>query len=165
MGMKGTTISITGGFKMKRYLVVMTMVLVLGFAGAAFAHGQGYGDHMGQGNGNQGYGNHMGQGYGNHMGQGNGNQGYGNHMGQGYGNHMRSDYSDSKEVQEFLDKTAELRREFNEKRFDFREAKRAGDDKTADKLAKQLDELQEKLYKEAPKERSYSQSGNGRGCW
>lgn len=123
---------------MKKTLAVLTVFAVLGFAAIALAHGPGggYGGHMG------------GYGYGGGMG------GYG-HM-YGYGS------ANDSESKEFLEKTAGLRKELNAKRFDYEEAVRAGDEKKAEKIAKELDELSEKLYKEAP--RSLSR-GYGRGCW
>ena len=81
--------------------------------------------------------------------------GYGdNHMGYGYD-------------KEFLDKTADLRKEFHEKRFEYMEAYRAGDEKKAKKLAKELDELSEKLHDAAPEGTFNDRGGNGRyrNCW
>jgi len=127
---------------MKKALVALTVIAVLGFAAIALAHGPGggYGGHMrgyGYGGGMMGYGSD-----------------YGTHMGYGPG------YSD--ESKEFLEKTADLRKELNTKRFEYSEALRIGDEKKAEKLAKELDELSEKIYKESP--RSVSR-GYGRGCW
>ena len=52
---------------MKKVLAVLTVVTVLSIGVIAFAHGSGYGGHMGYGDGN-----HMGSGYGDHMGYGDG---------------------------------------------------------------------------------------------
>jgi hypothetical protein len=129
-----------GAVKMKKTIVALTVIAVLGFAGMALAHGSGYG-----------YGGHM-MGYGGgHMGYG---SGYGGHMGYGPG------YSD--ESKEFLEKTADLRKKMHSKRFEYSEALRAGDEKKAEKLARELDELGEKIHKDAP--RSFKR-GYGRGCW
>jgi len=120
---------------MKKTLVALTIVAVLGFAAMAMAHGPG-----------GGYGGHMGYGYGGGM------------MGNGYGGgHMDYGYANDTETKAFLEKTADLRRELNTKRFDYEEAVRAGDEKKAEKLARELDELSAKLYKEAP-------ASYGRGC-
>ena len=131
---------------MKKMLVALTIVAVLGLAGMAFAHGGG------------------GYGYEGHM-MGGGHMGYGM-MGGGYGGgHMMErgpGYGYDKETKEFLDKTADLRKELHEKRFEYMEAWRADDEKKAEKLAKELDELAEKLYAEAPKGRY---SGNSGHCW
>jgi hypothetical protein len=127
---------------MKKTLAIFTVVAVLALGTLAFAHG---GGGFGWGGG------HMGPGM----------MGYGGHMtgwGPGYGN--------TGETREFLDKTADLRREFHEKRFEYSEALRSGDDKKAEKIAKELDELSEKLYSKAPKDR-YTSRGKGWGgrCW
>jgi len=123
---------------MKKTVVALMIIAVLGFASVALAHGPG-----GYGGGMMGYGNHMGYG-----------GGYGNHMGYGPG------YSD--ESKEFLEKTADLRKELNTKRFEYSEAIRTGDEKKAEKLAKELDELSEKIYKDAPRTAA---GAYGRGCW
>lgn len=125
---------------MKRVLAVFVAVAVLSIGAIAFAHGGGYGGHMmgyGGGPGMMGYGG----GYGNHMGHGGGP----GMMGYGPG------YGSDKETKEFLEKTTDLRKELHDMRFEYMEAWRAGDEKKAEKLAKELDELSEKLYASAPK--------------
>ncbi len=115
---------------MKKTLAALTIVAVLSFGALAFAHGGGYGGGM--------------------MGGGNG---YGM-MGGGYGNHMQGrgdSYGDTKESGEFMEKTADLRREMSKLRFEFEEAYRAGDEKTAEKLYKSMEELAEKIHDMAPK--------------
>jgi len=85
-------------------------------------------------------------------------------MGPGYGNHMGYGPGYSDESKAFLEKTADLRKELNTKRFEYGEALRAGDEKKAEKLARELDELREKIYKEAP---ATARGGGfyGRGCY
>jgi hypothetical protein len=97
------------------------------------------------------------------------------HGGFGWGGHMTGwgpgYYGHTGEDSEFLDKTAGLRKELNQKRFDYYEALRAGDEKKAEKIAKELDELSEKLYAKAPRGRSFARGGYGYGygsgphCW
>ncbi len=115
---------------MKKMLVGLMIAALLGLAGMAFAHGGG------------------GYGYGGHM-MGNGHMGYGMMGNGGYGSgHMMerdSGYGYDKETKEFLDKTANLRKELHEKRFEYMEAWRDDDEKKAEKLAKELDELAEEV--------------------
>ncbi len=132
---------------MKKLLVGLTVAAVLGLSALAFAHGgggYGYEGHM-MGSGHMGYGM-----------MGNGGYGSDHMMGRGPG------YGYDKETKEFLDKTADLRKELHEKRFEYMEAWRADDEKKAEKLAKELDELTEKLYAEAP-EGSFNR--NSVHCW
>ena len=137
---------------MKKTLAALTIVAVLSFGALAFAHGGGYGGGM------------MGGGYGGGM-IGGGN-GYGM-MGGGNGNHMQgrgNGYGDTKETREFMEKTADLRREMSKLRFEFEEAYRAGDEKTAEKLYKSMEELAEKIHDKAPKGNFFSR-GLGRHMW
>lgn len=122
---------------MKKTLTILTAVAVLGFATLAFAHGGGFGWGGGHMMGYGGYGGHM--------------------MGWGPGN------DSTKDTSEYLDKTSDLRREFNEKRFDYMEALRSGDEEKSEKIAKELDEISKTLYKDAPKDRTYARGGYG--CW
>jgi hypothetical protein len=138
---------------MKRTLAVLAVVAVLGFGAVAFAHGgPGYGGHMGYGPG--GYGPGMmgyGPGWGGHMGPGPG--GYGRGMmgnGPGYGKDPK-----------FLEETADLRREIHTKRFEYAEALRTGDEKTAETLAGELEELTGKLREAAPRSRGFARGY----CW
>ncbi len=69
---------------MKKGLIALAVIAVVGLGGVAFAHDQGYRGHGGQmmGPGYGGYGGHMmGPGYGGHM-MGPGYEGYGGHGGQ-----------------------------------------------------------------------------------
>jgi hypothetical protein len=135
---------------MKRIFAVIAVVAVLSFGALAFAHsGGGYGTH---GPGMMGYGGD---------GHGPGFMGYGGNN-RGHMMDRDTEYGYDKETKEFLDKTTKLRKELHEKRFDYMEAERAGDEKKAQKLTKELDELAEKLYAEAPKSRSNAGYGN---CW
>jgi hypothetical protein len=129
---------------MKKVLAILTVVTVLSIGAIAFAHGSGYGGHMGYR-----YGNHMGS-------------GYGGHMGYGDGGHMmgRTGSYDQK----FLDETADERKELHQKKFEYMEAVRdpKTDEKTVTKLEKEITGLQEKLYAKAPR----TARGVGYGpCW
>ena len=119
---------------MKKVLAILTVVTVLSIGAIAFAHGPGYGGHMGYG-----YGGHM-------MGPG-----YGDHMGYGDGGHMmgRTGGYDQK----FLDETIDLRKELHTKKFEYMEAVRdpRTDEKTVTELEKEITGLQEKLYAKAPR--------------
>ena len=66
--------------------------------------------------------------------------------------------------QKFLDETAGLRKELNEKKGDYFEAIRHPntDPETVAKLEQELGELQDKLYAKA---RQGSDRGYGRPCW
>jgi hypothetical protein len=124
-----------GGFSMKRILVVLSLVAVLGIGTAAFAHGGfGWGGHMGSG-----------------WGMGPGMMGYG--PGYGY----------TEETQKYFEETADLRRDLHTKRFEYYEALRAGDTKKAEKIAREIEELTEKLYANAPRGRNFAKGGYG--CW
>lgn len=121
---------------MKTILVGITVVSVLAFGAIAFAHGYGGwgGGHMMGSDYSRGH--MMGPGYNGHMGA---------WTGPGYGNTQTD--------QKFLDKTADVRKEFHDKRFEYFEAQR--DPKTTDRelaqLEKEMYELQEKIYKDAPR--------------
>ena len=90
--------------------------------------------------------------------------GYGYHMkGAGYGGPMKG-WKGAGYDQKFLDETVGLRKELNEKRFDYFEAKRNPntDPGTVAKLERELRELRDQLHAKAPQ-------GKGRGygtpCW
>ena len=107
--------------------------------------GQGWGYGMGPGMMGQGWGYGTGPGM---MGQG---RGYGTgpgmmEGGRGYG------YGQSEQCQKFFDETSDLRKELYTKRFNYSEAIRNPKTKpeTAGKLEKEIYELQEKIYKNAP---------------
>ena len=139
--------------QMKRTFAVLTVLAVLSLGTFAFAHGSGYG-----------YGGHMGYGGGYMMGgPGMMGPGYGGHMGYGPGYGGAYD----KDTQKFLDETADLRKELHDKRFEYMEAVRAGDEKKAEQLAAELDKLAETLYDKAPRTtaRGYGRGpGAGFGC-
>jgi hypothetical protein len=129
--------------KMKTFIAVLAAAALFVIGAMAYAHGigaSGYGGHM------------MGQGYGGHM----MDPGYGGHMmdrkGPGYG-----------ADKEFLDETADLRKELHEKKFEYFEANRnpeTAPDKLT-KLEKELHEIQSKIREKAPRE-SYGGYGH---CW
>jgi len=133
---------------MKKVLVIIAAVAALGIGSVASAHmygtgsGYGYGGHM------------MGYGYGPMMGYG-----YGPMMGYGYGYGT----ADSKT----LEKTADLRRQLNDKQFEYSEALRTGDEKTAETLAKEIDELSAKIGTATPASTYTARGGFGPGsfCW
>jgi len=88
--------------------------------------------------------------------------GYGGMMG-GYGGYDRNgDYG--RADKEFLEKTVDIRRELNKKRFELEEAYLAGDEKKVKKLGSEIEKLDEKLYEMAPKG-AYSGRGYGRHMW
>ena len=127
---------------MKKGLFGLAALTLIAVGAIAYAHGPGwYGDN--QGGPFYGYGYHM--------------------MGPGYGGPMtgwRGGGYDKK----FLDETAGLRKELNEKKFDYFEAIRHPntDPETVAKLEQELGELQDKLYAKAPQG---SDRGYGRPCW
>lgn len=120
--------------------IIIGSIMIVGLAvGLAYAHGNGWGG---------GYGGHMmgmmGPGYGGHM------------MDSRYGGHMvgsGGSYDcpgaarfgeggwDSKEHQKFLEDTVDMRKNLNDKRFEYREAQR-NPDTTRDQLAA----LQKEVY-------------------
>lgn len=125
---------------MKKTVAVVAVVALLSIAAVASAHMWGWG-------GGPGYGGHMRGGYGpgcEGPGYGPG-QGYG--CGPGYGGHMRGwgPGALSEEDQKLFNETADLRRDLHEKKFDFREAWRAGDKEKAEAIEKEIEALQEKL--------------------
>ena len=121
---------------MKKALVALTVVAVLSFGTLSFAHGGGM-----MGGGMMGGGMMGGGSMGGGM-MGGGMMGGGNGYGSGYGN--------DKESKDFMEKTAEMRRELNKLRFEFHEAYRSGDEKKARSLYQAMEELTEKIRKMAP---------------
>lgn len=122
---------------MKKILTILTVIAVLGFTTLAVAHGGGFGWSGGHIMGYGGYGGHM--------------------MGWWPG------YDYSKDTKEYLDKTSDLRRDLHEKRFDYMEALRSGDEEKAEKIANELDEISKTLYRDARKGRYLARGGYG--CW
>lgn len=181
----GIKIPLKGGSRMKKTFILLAVVMLVGLGTYAFAHGPGSGGGYGpgMGGGHMGYGPGPGAGYGcsggaykgGHMGSGYGGGmmggmmggghmgGYGGHMGPGYGD--GDGYRESKAEKKYLDETAGLRREFNEKRFEYDEAVRNGDKDKAEKLAKELDEINDKIYSKAPKTGYRGRGGYGGHRW
>ncbi len=148
---------------MKKTLVVSTLVAVLALGAVSFAQG-GFGwpgNTMGSGgwggSGMMGSGM-MGSGMmGGHM-QGSGMMG-GHMQGSSPGN------GNTAADREFLDETVDLRREFNQKMFDYEEALRRGEDEAAGNIARQLDELSRKINEKAQKARQGSDYPSGGYGW
>jgi hypothetical protein len=123
---------------MKKVLISLAVVAILAIGVAVYAQGSGWGGNYGH----PGYGYHM--------------------MGTGYGGHMRG-WTGGYD-QKFLEETADVRKELNNKQFEYSEAirNRKTDPETVTKLEKEIGELQNKLYAKAPQ-------GTNRGfvmpCW
>ena len=118
---------------MKKVIIGSILIVSLA-AGFAFAHGNGYssrGNHMGSG----GYGM-MGQGM---MGNYHGKGSWGNNDCPGASLSNQGGWN-SDEHQRFLDETAGLRKQMNEKMFEFNEERRSPD-ANSDQLAKLKKEL------------------------
>jgi hypothetical protein len=114
---------------MKKVLTGLTVVALLAIGGAVYANGLGWGVGF----------TCPGYGYGNHM------------VRSGYGGPMmgwRDGYN-----QNYLDETADVRKELNTKRFEYFEAIRnpKTTPETVTKLEKEIGELQNKLYAKAPR--------------
>lgn len=94
-----------------------------------------------------------------------GGWGDGHMMGPGYGRHMM-DVDDFGDSQEFLNKTAELRKELHDKKFQYFEALRNPKTtvETLTKLKKEIRELREKITEKAPG-RTYGRAGGYEHCW
>ncbi len=131
---------------MKKVLITLTVVSILALGSMAFAHGYGGwgGGHM-RGPG-YGEGHMMGPGYSGHM---------GSWTGQGYGTEPTD--------QKFLNETADLRKDLNDKKFEYFEAQRdpKSTNITLAKLEKKIYELQEKIYKDVPRSASRGAGGYG----
>ena len=141
---------------MKRLLVTLTVVGILALGAGAFAFGPGW---FGGGNmmGGTGYGGMMGPGMMGGFGMGPGMMGWNTGP-------DRSGYD-----QKFLNETRELRKELNDKRFEYFEALRNPEskpDKIA-KLEKEISELQQKLYEKSPRTtfRGGTYGRYGAPCW
>lgn len=123
---------------MKKAIIALIAVGVLAIGTVSYAHmwggGPGYGGPM-MGYG-QGWGGPM-------MGYGPG-WGGGPMMGYGPGYGYKSE-----EAKKFLGETTDLRKELNDKAFQYREAWRTGDEKKAEALEKEIGTLQGKLYEKA----------------
>ena len=132
---------------MKRIIIVSILTVGL-VTGVAFAHNSGF--NM------MGYGGHMGGGYGmmgpNMMGGNFGNGGYGACTGPGW-NSQNS--WNSEKHQKFLKDSVELRKEMNEKRFEYWEAQRNPDTtkEQFSKLEKDMTDIHTKLGEIAQKNR------------
>lgn len=84
--------------------------------------------------------------------------GYGKHMMRGYGGHMMPGYAMPagpalKADQEFLDRTADLRKTLHEKKFEYREAVRNPETTTGEltKIEKEIFNIQAKIREQAPR--------------
>jgi len=120
---------------MKKFIALAAALTLLSIGALAFAHGPGYGGGMGYGGGH-GYG---------------GGPGY---MGRIAG---------TEEGKKFLKETTDLRKMIHDKMFELREAYLAGDEKKAEKLEKEVDELREKVQEKAEKSGINKSRGYGRG--
>lgn len=112
---------------MRKAIIAVVGVIALLAAGTAYAHMYGWGG---------GYG-----------------PGYGGHMWGGGPGAMWGYGANDEETQKFLDETADVRRELNEKRFELQEAYRAGDKEKVETLRKEVDKLQEQLAEKGGFER------------
>ncbi|MGW8322627.1 MAG: hypothetical protein ACWGSD_13835 [Thermodesulfobacteriota bacterium] len=134
---------------MKKILVVSAVLLLLGAGTMASAVGPGWGRGPGA-CGGPGYG--MGYGPGDCQGSGACNgPGYGRRgMGPGYGM-MGPGRFDGDE--EFLNETADLRKQLHDKRFEYFEKARdpKTDEETLAKLEKDIDELRDQIREKAPR--------------
>ncbi len=128
---------------MKKALAVVVAIGILSFGVMAFAHGGGYGM-MGGGHGMMGGGPGFGPG-------GCGGPG-------GYGKAV-----DPEKREAFFKDTLDLRKQLHEKMFELREAYFSGDEKKAEKLGKEVEGLQEKLYEAAKEHGIISTEGYGKG--
>ena len=128
--------------------IIITSVLVVGLAaGLAYAHGNGYGNHMmGNGYGMMG-GNMMGNGYGMMGGSGGG----GNYIDCPGTTALGQDSWNNDSHQKFLEETVDLRKEMNEKRFDFMEVQRNPNNtrEQVAQLEKEMIDLRTKLSEKA----------------
>ena len=123
---------------MKKVLISLAVVAILAIGVAVYAQGSGWGGNYGH----PGYGYHT--------------------MGTGYGGHMRG-WTGGYD-QNFLNETADTRRELNNKQFEYSEAIRNPNTKpeTITKLETEITELQNKLYAKAPRG---TYGGYSMPCW
>jgi hypothetical protein len=141
---------------MKKGLLLGLTVFALSLGSTVYGQGPGmWGGGYGMGPGMMGpgwggYGPGMMGGYG--MGPGYGG-GYGYGMGPGMmGPGWRQGYGLNEECQKYLDETAGMRKELNNKRFEYFEAMRNPKTKPEEltRLEKEVWELQQKIYSKAP---------------
>ncbi len=132
---------------------------MMGYGYGPGGNGGGYGYGMGPGmmGGGYGYGmgpGMMGGGYGYGMGPGMMGYGYGPNNGFGYGNRGNG-WQQPEQVQKFLDQTVKLRRELNDKEFDYREALRnpKTTPETLAKLEKEIIDLRNQISNKAAPQR------------
>lgn len=159
---------------MKRGILVGILALILSIGVLAFAQGPGmWGGGYGMGPGMMGGGYGGGPGWGGGYGMGPGMMGGGGYgygmgpgmMGPGWGGGYgmgpgmmgpgwggRQGYGLSEECHKYFDETAGLRKELNNKRFEYFEALRNPKAKPEDatKFEKEIWELQQKIYSKAP---------------
>ncbi len=140
---------------MKRLLVTLTVVAILAIGAVAFAYGPGW----------WGGGPMMGSGYETAYCYG---PGYG--MGPGYMMGWGTYTGPYGYDQKFLDETRDLRKQLNEKRFEYFEALRNPETptETITKLQKEITELQQKIFEKAPKTAlrgDYGWMGGPGWCW
>ena len=121
---------------MKKAVVGLTVIALLAIGVIAYAHDSGWygGGHM--------YGYHM--------------------MDPGYSGNMREWTGEND--QKFLDETADVRKELNNKKFEYFEAVRNPNTKTetVTKLERDIRELEDKIYQKAPRD---TYRGFTRHCW
>jgi len=124
---------------MKKLVAGLTVITLLTIGVIAYAHDAGW-----YGGGHRGYtsGYHM--------------------MDLGYSGHMRGWTSEND--RKFLDETADARKELNDKKFEYFEAVRnpKTTTETITKLEKDIRELEDKIYKKAPRD---TYRGFTRHCW
>jgi hypothetical protein len=155
---------------MKRTVICLAILSIFAVFAISYAQGPGmmgpgyggYGMRPGMmGSGQQGWqycpycGQALGQGG---YGMGHGMMGRGGMMGGGYGYHMGPGmmgpgyYQQNEACQKFLDETAGTRKDFHNKRYEYFEAIRNPQTtpETAAKLEKELRDLHEKIYANAP---------------
>jgi hypothetical protein len=153
---------------MQKGLILGVLVLVLSISAGVYAQGPGmmggygYGPGMGPGmmgpgmmgpgwRGGYGMGPGMwGGGYGMGPGMMGGGYGYGQGMGPGWGRNYG--YGQSEECQKYFNETAGMRKELNDKRFNYFEALRNPKTKPeeAGKLEKEIWELHQKIASKVP---------------
>jgi len=129
---------------MKRLTTTLAILALLAFGVTAFAFGPGMIGGTGLMMNGYGYGGMMG--------------GMGPAMMGGYGMGTgmmgwNNPYTTNTQFSDFLNKTAKLRKQLQDKQFEYYEALRNPDTKkeTLEKLQKEIFELQQKLYTQAPK--------------
>ena len=139
---------------MKKTIIAAVLALGLATSGLVYAHGGGYGGGygmMGPGYGMMGGGYGMGPGM---MGYGGNGNGY---ACPGYGNGWNSGQNgwNSQTNQKFLDDTVKLRKELNDKRFEYQEAVRNPNTSREQlaKIEKDIIDLRTQIWDKAQQER------------